>query len=242
MPQNATHRLVRRPKMTGRYLADYMTASERARRTIVRGCKYRPIAKIIQHDRAKNAVSRFLLEGQTDCDALTREAMSLRGHMADTPFDRDLLDNNADYIDAFAEAFDELALPNAERLRFDGSYRISLSGVQINPDIRFALQRVTRTNRLRTGLATLRYAKGKALPEETGLWQSSLLYGCRIAVDDDSNAEAEQQLCITIDAATGATYAAPGDALSRFRNMEAACQSIAERWDSIDPPDGAVIA
>lgn len=35
-----------------------------------------------------------------------------------------------------------------------------------------------------------------------------------------------------IGAATGKFIEAPGDAVSRFANMEAACQSIAERWDS----------
>lgn len=98
MSDKKTHRLVKTPKMSARYLADYMAATERGRRRIVRDCKYRPIARIIQHDRAKNAVSKFILEGQMDCGKLTQAAAKLRNMMADTDFDRDVFDNNADYI------------------------------------------------------------------------------------------------------------------------------------------------
>lgn len=241
MSSKPTHRLVRRPKVTGRYLADYMAGSERARRRIVRDSKFRPIARIIQHDRAKLAVSRFLLGSDSDCDLLTQEANRLRAMMADTPFERDILDNNADYVDAFAEAFPSVEMPAADRSPFPERWRINLSGVEVNPDVQFSLQRVTRTNKVKTGFATFRYAKGKPLAEETALWQSALLFGCRRMFDQAEEAEPEQRLCLTLDAFAGKAYPAPGDAVSRFLNMEAACLSIAERWDSVEPPDGAVI-
>ena len=242
MSPKPTHRLVRRPKVTGSYLADYMAGSERARRRIVRDCKFRPIARIIQHDRAKLAVSRFLLEGASECDLLTQEAARLRSMMADSPFDRDVLDNNADYVDAFAAAFPNLEMPDASRLPFSQDWRAAICGVEVNPGVQFALQRVTRTNKTKTGLVAFRYAKGRALAEDAALWQSALLFGCRRAFDQEEEAEPEQRLCLTLDAFSGTAHAAPGDAVSRYLNIEAACQSIAERWDSVEPPEGAVIS
>lgn len=44
MSESPTHRLVKTPKVNSRYLSDYMVASERMRRTIIRDCKYRKIA------------------------------------------------------------------------------------------------------------------------------------------------------------------------------------------------------
>ena len=242
MSDKPTHRLVRRPKMTGRYVADYMAGSERARRTIVRDCKYRPIARLIQHERAKSAISGFILEGGADCGRLTQRAISLRSAIADTDHDRQVLDNNADYIDAFVAAFPVMNLPIADLVPLTGEALFSLSGVEVNNDARFGLQRITRTNRVKTGLATLRYAKGKPLPAEVGLWQSALLYGYQLQIDERESAEPETALCITIDAFTGSVHTAPSDALSRFRNIEAALISIAERWNSIAPPNGAIIA
>ncbi len=236
-----THRLVKTPRMNARYLADYMAASERARRTIIRRCKYRPIARIIQHDRAKSAITKHFLGARADCVTLTQEAERLRAMLSDTDFDREVLENNADYIDSFVAAYANLKLPDAELYRDDRITDIVLNGVNINPDVRFALRRVTRTNAVKTGLATFRYAKGKDLDDDVAAWQSSFLFGYRQTLDESDQATPEQKLCVTIDAHAGIVHAAPGDALSRFRNMEAACQSIAERWASVPPPDGAVI-
>lgn len=209
----------------------------------MRGCKYRPIAKIIQHDLAKTALSRYFREGMSDCDALLSQAESLRSNIADTPFDRERLDNNADYIETFASNASRLIMPAAEMVFGEAEdARVNLSGVEVNPDVRFSLRRLTRNNKVKTGLATFRYAKGKALDPEVAAWQSSLLFGVRAGMDDDTDADPENALCLTIDAATATVHSAPTNALTRFRNMEAACQSIAERWGSIEPPDNAILA
>jgi len=241
MPDKPTHRVVESPKVHGRYLSDYMNSSERARRTIIRGCKYPPIAKLLQHHIAKSFITAFLKKDDRQKDDLTGEAERLRNMMADSPFDRDLFDNNADFLNAYAEVFSADQLPSAEISPIPDAFKVNLNGVDVNPDLRLGLQRTMNNNRVRTGLLTIRYAKGKALPTETGLWQSSLLFGCRKMLDVEDESAAEKKLCVTLDAFTGELIAAPGDALSRFKNMEAACQSIAERWDSVEPPPNAVL-
>jgi hypothetical protein len=55
-----THQEVPNPEITVRYLADFMGASERRRRSIVEGCKYRPIARLVQHREATVAISGAL--------------------------------------------------------------------------------------------------------------------------------------------------------------------------------------
>ena len=160
--------------------------------------------------------------------------------MADTPFEREVLDNNSDFLAAFGEAFDIEQFPDAEIIEGPTQFKVNLNGVDVNPDIRLATRRVNKNNRERTGLMTIRYAKGKPLDEEVGRWQSSLLFGCRKMIDSDNDDAPEQKLCVTLDAQSGKFIPAPGDALSRFKNMEAACASIAERWDSVEPPVNAV--
>jgi len=54
-------------------------------------------------------------------------------------------------------------------------------------------------------------------------------------------AEPEHKLCVTIDAYTGVAHAAPTDAVRRFQNMRAACETIAEWWPRVAPPTGAVL-
>jgi len=67
-------------------LADYMAASEQRRRTIIRGCKYRPIARLVQHDKAKAAVAKFIRDGGEDEKYLIKRAKALRNHAASWRF------------------------------------------------------------------------------------------------------------------------------------------------------------
>lgn len=242
MSESPTHRLVKTPKINSRYLSDYMVASERAKRTIIRDCKYRKIARAIQHDRAKAFITNALRSGGLSASALQEEGQRLHDMMSDTDFERDTLDINGDFLIAYGDAFSMDSFPKtAETIDAPTEFRVNINGVDFNPDIRFGVQRVTRTNRLRTGLGTIRYAKNKPLDEETGTYQSSALFGCRKLLDVQDETAPEEKLCLTLDCATGKFIPAPTDATRRFQNMEAACATIAERWDNIEPPDNAVI-
>jgi hypothetical protein len=163
MSDQKTHREVKHPQISIRYLADYMSASEQARRTIIRGCKYQPIARVVQHDEAKLAVSKFIRSGLTDIATLQSEAQRLRDRMADSEFDRDVLDHNIDYIERFAQVSSKLELPNAEILPAGKSGSVSLHGTKVTSEVHFRLRRTTKTNKIRVGAATLRYAKGRPL-------------------------------------------------------------------------------
>lgn len=241
LERTKTHRLVKKPQITARYLADYMAASERARRTIIRGCKFQPLARVMQHDEAKLVVSKSIWEANQGAEFLTSESCRIRNKLADSDFDRDTNDLNADYVARFAKVRDKLALPEADFAAPGRSVSISINGVKVNIELHARLSRRTRTNKIKTGAATLRYAKGKPLAEEIGLWQSAFLFGYLQSAETAENTEPEQKLCLTIDAYTGNSIAAPTDSISRFRNMEAACATIAERWENIEPPEPAVL-
>jgi hypothetical protein len=161
--------------------------------------------------------------------------------MADSEFDRDVLDHNADYIDRFVKVHSELALPTAEILDPGKQISVSLDGTKVTADIQFRLRRVTRTNKVRAGAGILRYSKGRPLPSSVGEWQSAILFGLFGLVGGDEGSEPELRLCLTVDAYAGACHQAPSNAVSRFNNAEAECASIAERWPNIQPPPGAVL-
>lgn len=241
MEEKKTHREVKNPQITARFLADYMAASEQAKRTIVRDCKYRPIARLLQHDEAKIAVSKHIRSGATDTTALIDAAQKLRDRLADDTFDRALFDSNADYIDRFAKVCGNLVLPDAELVIPGKGIALNIAGVRVNSEIHFRLRRLTKTNKVRVGAAMLRYAKHKELDKDVAEWQSAFLFGLLLTAPPEEGAEAEHKLCLTIDAHSGKAYGAPGNAAQRFKNMAAACASIAERWPNIKPPPKAVL-
>lgn len=243
MIDKPTHRWVKTPKMSSRFLSDYMAASEVRKRTIVRDCKYRKIARGIQHGRAKAFIANSLKSGTLSVDSLYEEGNRLLDMMADSDFERDALDVNGDFLIAYSEAFSMDTFPKtAEIPTAPAEIKVDLNGVEVNPDIWSGLQRVNLKNRLRTGLITIRYAKGKPLDEEVGKHQSSILFGIRKFIDGEEENAAEEKLCLTLDCVTGNFISAPTDATRRFQNVQAACASIAERWDSIAPPEKAILS
>jgi hypothetical protein len=240
--EQKTHREVKKPQMSGRLLSDFMAASESGKRTIVRGCKYQPIARLIQHDEAKMSVGKFFRAGWIDTGPMLEDAQRLRNQMADSPFDRDVLDHNADYIERFVSVSGNVTLPTADIEPPGRTPAIDLGGVRVTAEIQFRLRRVmARTNRVRIGAGTLRYAKGVRLGVSAAMWQSAFLFGYLNLTKTDPDAEPEHKLCLTIDAYAGKAHGAPTDAVRRFHNMEAACTTIAEWWPNIKPPPGAVL-
>jgi hypothetical protein len=173
---------------------------------------------------------------------LLEQARALRDRLADDTFERDLYDHNADYLERFARIVLSLKLPDADRLPLGRSPSLILNGVKVNVELHFRLRRTTRTNKVRIGAGMLRYAKGATLDSNVGAWQSALLFGAlkETEVDVDGS-EPEHQLCLTVDAYSGAIHPAPSDAVRRYQNMKAACASIAERWPNIPPPPRAVL-
>ena len=87
----------------------------------------------------------------------------------------------------------------------------------------------------------LRYAKNRALSPEAAAWQSAFLLGYLGMTGTDTSETPEGKLCLTVDAYSGTSYPAPGNSASRFKNMKSACESIAERWEKIQPPPHSII-
>lgn len=242
MEPKITHRVAKSPRISGRFLAEYMNASERRRRTIVRACKYRAIARVIQHNQARSAISRSYYDPSYGKPELLDRVEQLRTAIASDPFERDVNDHNADYIEAFCGAMEGLQ-PNDGMVLFPpgGNVAIALEGVLVSPELSFRVERVTKTNKRRLGAGVLRYSKSGPLKAEEAIWQASFIQGYLASSATDEDAEPEGKICLVVDVFAGEVFSAPGDAVTRFNDMQAACASIAERWDNIAPPPKAVL-
>ncbi len=240
-PGQKTHRVVKNPTISARDLADFMVASERRRRTIVQDAKYRSTARIIQHKQARTAVARYLCDPALDLDWLHDQAEHLREAIADDDFDRNLYDNNADYIDRFFAVAEGVKLPKATVMPEAISKGYVINGVKVSPQISFQFSRVNKNNKVRIGGCAIRYAKGKTLPEDVAQWQSAFMFGFLGVTNDPDAKTPELKLCLTIDAHAGKAHEAPTDSVTRFNEMKATCATVAEWWPNVEPPKGAII-
>ena len=239
--EQKTHREVPEPEISVRHLADFMAASERARRTIVEGCKYRPIARLVQHKEATLAISGAIQKGALDEQALKDKAKFIRNKLADDDFEALTNEVNADYVEKFSEVVASIKLPDADVLPGKVFPPFKINGVRVRFSPHLLLRRVDKTNKQRRGAFMLRYAKGKALPATVGGFQSAAAFGTLKEYAPEEGSDVDKTICVTLNAFTGELYPAPGSSLSMFANMKAACMTIAERWPNIGPPKAAAI-
>lgn len=224
-----------------RYLADYMAASERRRRSIIEGCKYRPLARLLQHKEATITISSALRSGTPDPKALEKKADFIRNKLATGDFDALTNEANADYVERFSEVVASIKLPTAEILPGKVFPPAKIQGVKVRFSPHLILRRLDKSNKQHSGAFMLRYAKGKALDLDVGGYQSAAAFGLLKDNFAEEGAEADKTICVTLDAFSGTIFPAPGSAVTMFANRKAACQTIAESWPNIPPPKGAVI-
>jgi hypothetical protein len=237
-----THAETKEPQIDLRHLADYMAASRQAQRGIVRDCKYRRIARVVQHTEARAVIFNHIRSRTIGPDDLKNKAEQIRNRLADDEFEADVNDHNADYIDRFAGNLLKIALPACQIMPPRAVEPIEISGVFVRFGPHVLLRRtMKRTNRQRSGAIMLRYAKGEALPPKAAQWQTASIFGFLRTIQEAEAAEPERPLCVVVDAHAGVVHSAPGDSVYRFNEMKAACADIAERWPNIQPPPNAII-
>jgi len=236
-----THRLIKYPKISSRFLADYMAASEIRRRTIIRDCKYISTARRLQHDRAMPYISSSLLHGHLVDGGGAKLSAKLRNGPHTTPFQKQKANVNSDAIDHFDTVFNQIELGKPVRTPITDQEPIELGGVEIKPMLAFGVSRFTKTNKLRIGAACIRYSKNNPVKKETAEFQAAFTHGYLRHINMDEALEVEPKLCWLIDAFSGELIEAPSNSVSVFNNISSACYSISERWDKITPPPKAIV-
>lgn len=222
-------------------LADYMAASEQARRTILTKCKYPPKAPVIQHKDAQESISRHLSSACSYEDVVTR-IETLRSGLQATPFDVEVAENNADYLEQYLQTAPALPAQIAETTVAGKLPPLQLEGFTLSCSPHLLFKRVNRRNVPKVGLGFLRYAKGKALAPDVADWQGAIILGYlqKKLEQGVTHTDPDRQMCLTIDVWTGAVRCAPTNAVYRFNEVMARCAGIAQQWHQIPAPAGAV--
>ncbi|CAK7257696.1 MULTISPECIES: hypothetical protein [unclassified Shinella] len=239
--EKKTHSVVKDPTIPVQYLADYMSASTQARRTIVQKSKYKSLARTFQHQIARRTISDHLLEGNPLPGDLSSKADDVRHMLADEDFQEQLYGYNADFIEAFSavstmfdlSGFDLMAPQNIGSPEYNGTK------VKFTPSL--LTYRKTKVNTQKVGAIMYRYAKGSPLSVDVGQWQSAFMFGYLAEAPFIEESKPEQKLCMVLCAVAGATITAPTNSIYRFNEMKAACSDIAEKWANVPPPNGAVL-
>lgn len=243
MPEfKKTHTLRPSPGMSIRMLADYMTASEQAKRTLLTRSKYAPIAPTIQHDAARESIVEHLSSGGGSSDGIELRIASLKSGLQGSAFEIEKAENNADYLERYLATLPTLPPKVQQVTPGDKMPALDIEGFALRCSPEFIFRRITRTNVQKIGLGFLRYSKGKALPIETACWQGAIAVGYLTTKLQQGlgDVDADREITGVIDVWTGQCHTAPSNSVYRFNEVKAACAGIAQRWAQIPPPPNAI--
>ncbi|RAK57748.1 hypothetical protein [Phenylobacterium deserti] len=241
MDKKPTHVVVPEPELGVRYLSDYMSGSERKKRSILVAAKYRPLARLIQHQEAKATIVNAAVKGLLNKDFLLSRADFIRGKLVTDDFEALVNEANSGYLVRFSEVVSSLDLAGLEVLPGKKHQVAPIGGLKVPFVSNLLLRKVSKTNKVRVGALMLRYSKGKELPKLTAEYQSALIFGLLQHTHAEAGAEIDPALCLTLDCHTGSAHPAPSKAVTMFKNVSAACATIADAWPNTMPPQGAVL-
>lgn len=235
-----THRLVPNPSIMLPKLAEYMAASDQARRTIVRNCKYVPLARFMQHKIAQKTLADHIEDGNPLPGDLGDKAEQIRNMLADTDFEQTTFDQNADYVQSFADVAHMFDLSGFEITASEQKFDREFSGTEIKFRPNLLTSRTTKANTQKLGSGMFRYSKSGPVDGEVAGFQCAFMFGYFGDFPFIDEAKPEDQLSFVLCANSGVTYTTPSKPIYKYNEMKAVCSDIAEKWENVNPPQGAV--
>jgi hypothetical protein len=189
-------------------LARYLGGSPVARRSIVQQSKYPSSGPLKSYSPVDQRIVSHLVDG--------------------TPLGTSGL--HADYLAEAIEAYEDCDWPEDDGRRFGRPNthqgKLEIQGVEISV---YPTALVSKNGR--NGACKLHYAKATALDEATGQAMAALLYYYGRVYQNDSTYD--PGLCEVIAVRTGECFVSTGNYRRLIRSVEAACEEIKLRWDSL---------
>jgi hypothetical protein len=227
----ATQKARLSPRVSINKLAEYMIASPRRRRTIVKDQKYPPDFKVAIYSEALNAITSYIAapdEGKLI--AAMEAALAKKG---DTEWELQRNQLCAEAIEAFLDFASDMTFDGvtAERSSADAA-EIEIAGVvvSVRPEILLKFQSPKGVKII--GGMKICFCKSSPVGEEaasyiTGTLHSFLKSGCR------DGELADPSLILAMDVFDRKVHFAPKAFKARMADVEAACEEISRAWPAV---------
>jgi len=221
-------------------LAEYMAASDQARRTIVKNCKFVPLARFMQHKIAQKTIADHIEDGNPLPGDLVEKAEQIRNMLADTDFEQTTFDQNADYVQSFADVAKAFDLSGFDLTASEHKFDREFSGTMIKFRPNLLASRKTQANTQKIGSGMFRYSKSGPVASDVAEFQCAFMYGYFGDFPFIEEAKPEEKLSFVLCANSGKTYTTPKKPIYKYNEMKAVCSDIAEKWENVEAPKGAV--
>lgn len=231
------------PRISANKLAEYVIADPSRQKTILRDSKFARKVVILPYKRTRVCVAYAFAENSLDIDKLVGRAKEIEAENNATgisDWQRNDNANSAGALKHLAAISPELSWGKARMLHIRlGGLDIAGVKVSIQPELVFSFE---HRNITKIGAVILNTAKGdeKSLDRRNGAhcvgdYLSSLVFQVLLAKANKFGAPLNTR-CYAVDLFREKIYTAPVSYRKLNKNLEAACEMIASRWDDIKPP------
>jgi len=226
-----------RPRISVNKLGEYLVATAARRRQIIRDQKYPPEVQVIRYGDAQRAVVDHLINGRDDPGVLSRHLHRL-AEWEPGPDNSDYdAQRNRDCRDA-VEAFIAMigSLPSLDGFSVSAgppdSPRLAAGGVSISVRPEVIIRGVCRSGDPVVGAVKLHFSKSFRLDERAGGYVGTMLhqFGEQHLV---GRGHAVPRNFHVVDVFGGSVFTAPRAFARRRSDVEAACEEIASRWETL---------
>ncbi len=224
----------RDPRISVNKLGEYLTATPVRRKRIIHDAKFPSTFMVSRYVAAENAIADWICSGGTDELMLTQAIAALRTGEPRSSFARSRRDCCVTAIARAARLQDKLRLPNGRvtYVRANSATPLSLGEltVSVRPEV---LLYVGGGDQRRLGGIKLYFSKQHPLDQQaadfisTLLWQSLVIRAAKDFVLLDP-----EQIKV-VDVLAGEVYMLPKTYKQRLKEIAAAGEEIAERWNAI---------
>jgi len=218
------------PRFSLNKIAEYMTATPRRRRSLIIDQIRPPIAKVINYEDARRVLVRFFCDPDRTPKKLLEAAAALRDRAAGSHDEHRIrcLISSARALESFAP-FSERVRPKAvvavgcPRQGAD----LALGGVRIvvSPDVSLLEPGTERC----VGAVKLHFSRSAPLGAEELAYAATIVHECL----SDKGYDPIKARCFSVDVFAQIIETVPRSVKDRVKNLEAACEEIAERWPKL---------
>ncbi len=215
-------------KISVNKLAEYLSATPRRRRQIIRDQKTPPDFKKARYTVARETIVNHLLSKMSDDSQAMNSVSRLLGQQGGSEFAEQDRALSAEAIEIYLNSCSKIELDglSVERgdMFSDAAMEISDVVVTMRPDVIINNPETQET----VGCIKLHFPKSPPLGKEG---RNSVATAFRLYLEQTEGSSVDPQKCFVIDVPQGKISHAPKAYRKRKLDIEAACEEISARWD-----------
>lgn len=220
------------PRISVNKLGEYLVAPPTRRRQILRDQRHPPTYQVIRYTDAEDAIVASLLGRSAERNnSLASAVAALKAVAPQSGYDEQRIGLCVEAIEAFMKI--ELDLSDVEVAHPPvGSQTLSIAEVTVSVRPNLQINTTDRQGRAKVGLIKLHFSKTFQLEEKGGAYVAALLRRFSEAYLSEAGAPSLQNTLV-VDVFAGEIYEAPVAITRRMTDIEAACEEIHARWQTL---------